>query len=110
MLQVARIDISKRKNFLASISKSNLFALCDGKKERSTWEFNRQENWFEDIWKKRPSNKFQTRWRQDFRMNSVNFEKLVALVPLNFEKQDTNLQKAIPIEKHVGFALWRLVT
>ena len=33
MLQVARIDISKRKNFLASISKSNLFTLCNGKKE-----------------------------------------------------------------------------
>ena len=36
MPQVARIDISKRKNFLASISKSNLFALYNGKKERST--------------------------------------------------------------------------
>ena len=36
MPQVARIDISKRKNLLASISKSNLFALYNGKKERST--------------------------------------------------------------------------
>ena len=44
MLQVARIDISKRKNFLASISKPNLFALCNGKKERSTRKFNREEN------------------------------------------------------------------
>ena len=32
MLQVARIDIGKRKNFLASISESNLFALCNEKK------------------------------------------------------------------------------
>ena len=44
MLQAARIDISKRKNFLASISKSNLFALCNGKKERTTRKFNREEN------------------------------------------------------------------
>ena len=44
MLQVSRIDISKSKNFLASISKSNLFALCNGRKERSTWKFNREEN------------------------------------------------------------------
>ena len=32
MLQVSRIDISKGKNVLASISKSNLFALVKGKK------------------------------------------------------------------------------
>ena len=41
-------------------------------------------------------------------MNGVNFEKLVAFVRSNLEKQDTNLQKAIPIEKRVGVALWRL--
>ena len=41
-------------------------------------------------------------------MNGVNFEKLVAFVRPNLEKQDTNLQKAIPIEKRVGVALWRL--
>ena len=58
MLQVARIDISKRKNVLASISKSNLFALCNGKKERSTWKFNREDNWFEDIWRNRQSDEF----------------------------------------------------
>ena len=36
--------------------------------------------------------------------------KLVALVRPNLEKQDSNLRKAIPIEKHVGVALWRLAT
>ena len=110
MLQVARIDISKRKNFLASISKSNLFALCNGKKEQSTWKFNREENWFEDIWRNRQSNQFQIRWRQDVRMNGVNFEKLVALVQPNLEKQDTNLRKAVPMKKRVGVTLWRLAT
>ena len=55
--QAARIDISKRNYFLASISKSNLFALCNGKKEGSTWKFNKEENWFEDIWRNRQSNK-----------------------------------------------------
>ena len=33
MLQVAKIDTSKRNNFLTSISKSNLFTLCNGKKK-----------------------------------------------------------------------------
>ena len=41
-------------------------------------------------------------------MNGVNLEKLVALVRPNVEKQDTNQPKAIPIEKCVGVALWRL--
>ena len=43
MLQVARIDIRKRKSFLASIFKSNHFALCNVGKE----------NWFERIWRNR---------------------------------------------------------
>ena len=43
-------------------------------------------------------------------MNGVNLEKLVALVRPNVEKQDTNQPKAIPIEKCVGVALWRLAT
>ena len=33
MLQVAKIDTSKRNNFLTSISKSSLFTLCNGKKK-----------------------------------------------------------------------------
>ena len=86
MPQVARIDISKRKNFLASISKSNLFALYNGKKERSTWNFNREENWFENIWKRRQSNEFQSRWSQDFCINGVNFEKLGCSFLTKFKK------------------------
>ena len=43
-------------------------------------------------------------------MNGVNFEKLVALVRPNLEKQDPNLRKSIPIEKRVGAALWRLAS
>ena len=62
----------------------------------------------EDIRRNEQPKEFQTRWRQDFHMNGVNFEKLVAFVRPNLEKQDTNLQKAIPIEKRVGVALWRL--
>ena len=43
-------------------------------------------------------------------MNGVNFEKLVALVRPNLEKQDPNLRKSIPIEKRVRAALWRLAS
>ena len=74
------------------------------------WKFNREESWFKDILRNRRSDEFQTRWRQDFRINGINLEKLVALVQLNLETQDTNLRKVIPVAKRVGVALWRLVT
>ena len=35
-------------------------------------------------------------------------KNLVALIWPNLKKQDTNLQKTIPVEKRVGVALWRL--
>ena len=74
-------DISKRKSVLASISKSNFFALWNVRNEQSTWKFNREENWFEDIRRNRRSKKFQIGWKQDYRMvNGVNFEKLVAVI------------------------------
>ena len=62
------------------------------------------------IWRNRRSIEPQTRLRQEFHMNGVNFEKLVALVQPNLEKQDPNLRKSIPIEKRVGAALWRLAS
>ena len=51
MLQVARIDISKCKNLLAFISKSNLFTLRNGKiyaeiqqRRKLVWKYMKKEN------------------------------------------------------------------
>ena len=74
------------------------------------WKFNREESWFKDTLRNRRSDEFQTTWRRDFHINGINLEKLVALVQLNLETQDTNLRKVIPVAKRVGVALWRLVT
>ena len=43
-------------------------------------------------------------------MNGFNFEKLVNEVRHALEKQDTNMRKAIRVEKRVAKAIWRLST
>ena len=54
---------------------------------------------------------FQLQWKQDFRMNGFNFEKLVNEVRHALEKQDTHdMRKAIRVEKRVAIAIWRLST
>ena len=62
------------------------------------------------MWEHRHSSDFQFRWKLDFRMNSLNFEKLVDLVRQRSEKHDTQLRTAIPIERRAAVALWRLST
>ena len=62
------------------------------------------------MWEHRHSSDFQFRWKLDFRMNSLNFEKLVDLVRQRLEKHDTQLRTAIPIERRAAVALWRLST
>ena len=51
------------------------------------------------MWENRHSSDFQLQWKLDFRMNSLNFEKLVDLVHPALGKHDTQLRKAIPTEK-----------
>ena len=79
-------------------------------KTRSVWQLGREEKWFDNMWKHRHSSDFQLRWKFDFRMNGLNFEKLVDLVSLRLEKHDTQMRRAIPIERRVAVALWRLST
>ena len=44
------------------------------------------------MWENRRSSDFQLQWKLDFRMNSLNFEKLVDLVCPCLEKPDTQLR------------------
>ena len=45
------------------------------------------------------SSDFQLQWKLDFRMNGLNFEKLVDLAHPALGKYDTQLRKTIPTEK-----------
>ena len=79
-------------------------------KQRIIWMHEREERWFDAMWENRHSPDFQLQWKQDFRMNGFNFEKLVKEVRHALEKQDTNMRKAIRVEKRVAIAVWRLST
>ena len=57
------------------------------------------------MWGNRHASDFQLHWKLDFRMNGLNFEKLVDLVHPRLEKHDTHLRKAISIEKRGAVAL-----
>jgi len=49
-------------------------------------------------------------WREHFRISRQTFRFLCDLVRPHLARQDTNRRKAIPLEKRVAVALWRLAT
>ena len=51
------------------------------------------------MWDNRHSSDFQLQWKLDFRMNSLNFEKLVDRVCQGLGKHETQLRKGIPTQK-----------
>ena len=53
---------------------------------------------------------FELLWRTDFRMKFETFMRIAELVMPRLAKQDTQLRRAIPIEKRVAIAIWRLST
>lgn len=118
-----RIDVKRRKrknlrllqmlhfnNYLQSVRKLKLVfvMMLMRKRPRSVWAFEREERWFDELWNNRYNEEFLDRWRADFRMSGVTFAKLVYLLRPVLEKQDTNFRKAIPVQKRVAVATWRL--
>ena len=92
--------------FLSSVMRISLLGLRV-RRARSIWAYPRQEFWFSRMQADETFNRF---WRNDFRMSRETFLLLVALVRPRLEKRDTQLRRAIPIEKRVAIALWRLAT
>ena len=79
---------------------SNLFSFLEIlPKTGSVWKIEREEKRFVNIWENCHSSDFQLQWKLDFRMNGLNFERLVDLVHPALGKHDTQLRKAIPTEK-----------
>ena len=79
---------------------SNLFTFLEIlPKTGSVWKLEREEKRFVNMWENCHSSDIQLQWKLDFRMNGLNFEKLVDLVHPALEKHDTQLRKAIPTEK-----------
>ena len=51
---------------------------------------------------------YQQRWRSNFHVSGSTLNILIDLLRTGMEKRDTNLRKAIPIERRIAIALWRL--
>lgn len=49
-------------------------------------------------------------WREHFRVSRQTFRYICDLVGHHLLRQDTNMRRAIPVERGVGVALWRLAT
>ena len=49
-------------------------------------------------------------WCENFRVSRQTFRYICELVGRHLVRHDANMRRAIPVQKQVGVALWRLVT
>lgn len=76
-------------------------------RQKTAWVYERPQFWFEQLLNNRAEDHL---WRENFRVNRNTFQYICGLVRQNITKQDTILRNAIPVEKRVAIALWRLST
>ena len=77
---------------------------------RRFWMINYGQTWFERLWANCFDHYFREIWRREFRFSVETFDFINNLVRDKMEKQNTFFRKAIPMEKRVAVALWRLAT
>ena len=80
------------------------------RRARRVWEFEREERWFDAMVQRINDDDAQLEWKKDFRVTGRTFQEIVRIVRPRLEKRDTQFRKAIPIEKRVAIAIWRLAT
>ena len=71
---------------------------------------NYRQNWFQKLWASHFGQYFREIWRTEFRSSVETFDFIKNLVKDKMENQNTFFRKAIPLEKRVAVALWRLAT
>lgn len=115
-----KISYNKKKkrqylNLLRGL-KQRFFGIATGsitililiKVQRSVWAFEREEKWFQNLYENVLNPEYEKYWKMNFRVSGETFLKIIDLVRDRMEKRDTNFRKAIPLEKRVAIALWRL--
>ena len=77
------------------------------RRAKRAWCFPRNQFWFETLL----SGSFvEEWWKENFRISRNTFRFIVRLVGPDLAKEDTNMRKALPVEKRIAVALWRLAT
>uniref|UniRef100_K7FNQ2 DDE Tnp4 domain-containing protein n=2 Tax=Pelodiscus sinensis TaxID=13735 RepID=K7FNQ2_PELSI len=75
--------------------------------DRRVWRFDTSSDWWDrlvmEIWDDQD-------WLRNFRMRKTTFQELCTWLAPALQRQDTHLRPAIPLEKRVAIALWKLAT
>ena len=74
---------------------------------RVAWVYPRPQGWFEEMYR---NPVMFSLWKNDFRVSKESFDYICQLLGPYLSRQNTRLRKAIPLNKRVGIALWRLGT
>ena len=77
------------------------------RKRKIAWVLERPQFWFEHMVLSHYENNI---WREHFCISKQTFRFVSDLVRPHLARQDTNMRKAIPVEKRVAVALWSLAT
>ena len=96
----------QRKQVFAFMMRSTLFEI-NIRRRRSVWAYQREELWFGSMLN---DQNFEQHWRSDLRLSQDTFRDIVRVVQAALEKRDIQFRRAMPIEKRVAIALWRLWT
>lgn len=72
--------------------------------QRERWAFERNERWFEDTL----PNLGESHFKQCFRVSQTTFKYFVESCWRELSRQDTNMRRAISVEKRVAIGLYRL--
>ena len=73
---------------------------------RQAWVLTRDQFWFEN----NLNNGDDQMWKEHFRVSKRTFDFICDLVRPELSRQNTRLRLAIPLEKRVAVAIWRLAT
>ena len=74
------------------------------------WMIKYGQSWLDRLWNHCDNELFKETWKNEFRISLETFYFLKNLVQDKMEKSDTSFRKAVPLEKRVAVALWRLAT
>ncbi len=74
---------------------------------RAAWVYPRPQGWFEEIYQ---NPVFSTLWKNDFRVSKETFDYICQLIGPDLSRQNTRFRNAVPVNKRIAIALWRIAT
>ena len=77
------------------------------RRRKVAWVLERPQFWFENMVLNQYADNI---WQEHFQISRQTFQFVCNLVGPHLVRQDTNMRRAILVEKRVAVALWRLTT